>query len=131
MIMSLLFKCDCRKSNSRDTIQSILITMCIKMATIDVEKTETIKTCSSCRRCLCVRSKLYLRTCIYRRLSDKTTVPIIQLGTGVLSVLLLFGIHPIFRYRNNINICLNINNNYNYVNQKKRASGSPLQFKTF
>jgi hypothetical protein len=26
---------------------------------------------------------------------------------------------PIFRYRNNINICLNINNNYNYVNYRR------------
>jgi hypothetical protein len=47
------------------------------------------------------------------------TVPIIQLGTGVLSVLLLWNPFPIFRYRNNINICLNINNNYNYVNYRR------------
>ena len=26
---------------------------------------------------------------------------------------------PIFRYRNNINICLNVNNNYNYVNFRR------------
>jgi hypothetical protein len=29
---------------------------------------------------------------------------------------------PIFRYRNNINICLNINNNYNYVNRRSERA---------
>ncbi|MDI1304743.1 MAG: hypothetical protein PSX42_07855 [bacterium] len=28
---------------------------------------------------------------------------------------------PVFRYRNNINICLNVNNNYNYVNNRRSS----------
>ncbi|UQD56550.1 hypothetical protein [Flavobacterium sp. K5-23] len=34
--------------------------------------------------------------------------------------------YPIFRYRNNISICLNLNNNYNYVNYRRSSQAVVL-----
>ncbi|WP_166921964.1 hypothetical protein [Flavobacterium poyangense] len=37
--------------------------------------------------------------------------------------------YPIYRYRNNINICINVNNRYNYVNQR-RSYRAPALYET-
>jgi hypothetical protein len=65
------------------------------MATIDVEKTETIKHVQVVGD-VYVYGQNYIYEPVYTSVFLNTTVPIIQLGTGVLSVLLLFGIHSQF-----------------------------------
>ncbi|MEN2398656.1 hypothetical protein GKZ90_0002640 [Flavobacterium sp. MC2016-06] len=37
--------------------------------------------------------------------------------------------YPVFRYRNNINVCININNRYNYVNTR-RSYRAPAMYET-
>jgi hypothetical protein len=79
--------------------------------------------CSSCRRCFYVRSKLYLRTCILQYscnlciFLDKYRPYYPTWNWGIIRLIIMQSI--LFRYRNNINICLNINNNYNYVNYRR------------
>lgn len=37
--------------------------------------------------------------------------------------------YPIYRYRNNINVCINVNNHYNYVNYR-RSSRAPVLYES-
>ncbi|MBE8726836.1 hypothetical protein [Flavobacterium hungaricum] len=37
--------------------------------------------------------------------------------------------YPVYRYRNNINICINVNNHYNYVNTR-RSYRAPVMYET-
>jgi hypothetical protein len=42
-----------------------------------------------------------------------------QTGIGIIIILLCLESFPVYRYRNNIQVSLNINNNYNYVNYRR------------
>jgi hypothetical protein len=100
--------------------------MCIKMwLLLTLKRQKQSNPCSSCRRCfLCtvkiIFTNLYSTPVIYASFWTQITVPIINLELGYYpSYYYAWNPFPIFRYRNNINICLNINNNYNYVNYRR------------
>jgi hypothetical protein len=67
---------------------------------------------------------------IYNSFGPIITDRMYQTGIGIIiHHTIMPGILSVYRYRNNIQVSLNINNNY--VNYRKQSSSSPLQLETF